>query len=102
MHQSEGIVPRWLQLADRFVQWSSPHDDFDFTSSFAAVPNIEELKNLETLDLCGTGITGTVDFKHHPMMTQFYQLTIRVTGERKQAIKSMMQTQAPGCTVHGV
>ena len=36
------------------------------------------------------------------MMTQFYQLTIRVTGERKQAIKSMMQTQAPGCTVYGV
>jgi hypothetical protein len=32
-------------------------------------------------------------------MTPFYQLTIRVAGERKQAIKSMMQTQVPGCTV---
>jgi Leucine-rich repeat (LRR) protein len=42
-----------------------PHDDFDFNFSFAAVPNIAELKNLETLDLSSTGITGTVDLKHH-------------------------------------
>jgi hypothetical protein len=39
---------------------------------------------------------------HHPVMTPFYQLTIRVAGERKQAIKSMLQTQVPGCTVYGV
>jgi hypothetical protein len=44
----------------------TPRDDFDFNSSFAAVPNIEELKNLETLNLSCTGITGTVDFDHHP------------------------------------
>ena len=69
MHQSEGIDPHELQIIDRFVQWSSPHDDFDFNSSFAAVPNIEELKNLEILDLGYTGITGTVDFDHHPVMT---------------------------------
>jgi hypothetical protein len=37
-----------------------------------------------------------------PVMTPFYQLTIRVAGERKQAIKSMMQTQVSGCTVYGV
>jgi hypothetical protein len=37
---------------------------------------------------------------HHPMMTPFYQLTIRVADEHKQAIKSMMQTQVPGCTVN--
>jgi hypothetical protein len=35
----------------------------------AEVPSsISELKKLETLNLNGTGITGTVDFKHHPVM----------------------------------
>ena len=62
--------------------------------------SISELKNLETLDLKGTGITGTLVFDHHPVMTPFYQLTIRIAGERQQAIKSMMQTQVPGCTVY--
>ena len=66
----------------------------------AEVPSsISELKKLEVLNLGYTAITGTLVFDHHPMMTQFYQLTIRVTGERKQAIKSMMQTQVPGCSV---
>jgi hypothetical protein len=63
--------------------------------------SISQLKNLETLNLEGTtGITGALVFDHHPVMTPFYQLTIRVAGERKQAIKSMMQTQVPGCTVN--
>jgi hypothetical protein len=66
----------------------------------AEVPSsISELKKLETLTLYGTGITGTVDFDHHPMLTQFFQLSIRVTGEHNLANKSMMQTQVPGCTV---
>jgi hypothetical protein len=35
-----------------------------------AVPSsISELKKLEKLDLRSTEITGTVDFDHHPMMT---------------------------------
>ena len=52
------------------------HDDFDFNSSFAAVPNIGELKNLETLNLASTGITGTADFKHHPVMAaEFWCIT---------------------------
>ena len=34
-----------------------------------AVPSsISELKKLEVLDLRSTGITGTLDFDHHPMM----------------------------------
>jgi hypothetical protein len=67
----------------------------------AEVPSsISELKKLETLNLSYTEITGTVDFDHHPVMTPFYQLTIRVAGERKQAIKSMMQIQVPDCTVY--
>jgi hypothetical protein len=64
------------------------------------VPNIGELKALTFLNLAGTGLTGTVGFDHHPVMTSLYQLTIRVAGERKQAIKSMMQAQVPGCTVY--
>jgi hypothetical protein len=59
MHQSEDPESPKLPFIDRFVQWPSPRDDFDFNSSFAAVPNIEELKNLETLDLSSTEITGT-------------------------------------------
>jgi hypothetical protein len=66
MHQSEDPGPPALPFIDRFVQWSSPCDDFDFNSSFAVVPNIGELKALTYLDLQGTGITGTVDFDHHP------------------------------------
>jgi hypothetical protein len=46
----------------------SPHDDFDFNSSFDVVPNIGELKALTYLNLTRTGITGTVGFDHHPMM----------------------------------
>jgi hypothetical protein len=30
--------------------------------------SISELKKLETLNLAGTGITGTLDFDHHPVM----------------------------------
>jgi hypothetical protein len=66
------------------------------------INGIEGCINLKELMLSDcSSLTGLFS-GHHPMMTQFYQLTIRVTGERKQAIKSMMQTQAPGCTVYGV
>jgi hypothetical protein len=68
MHQSERIEALRLQIIDRFVQWPSPHDDFDFNCSFAVVPNIGELKALTYLSLAGTGITGTVVFDHHPVM----------------------------------
>ena len=68
----------------------------------AYIKGIEGCINLEKLFLNGCSLLTGLCSGHHPMMTQFYQLTIRVTGERKQAIKSMMQTQAPGCTVYGV
>jgi hypothetical protein len=85
LHQSEDIDPLWLQIIDRFVQWSSPHDDFDFTSSFAAVPNIGELKALTHLYLSETGITGTLDFDHHPMMIADFCCAFQTSMELKDA-----------------
>ena len=55
------------------------------TPSFAAVPNIEELKNLETLNLSRTGITGTVDFDHHPMMITDFNCASQTSKELKGA-----------------
>jgi hypothetical protein len=67
-----------------------------------AINGIEGCINLKELNLsCCDSLAGLFS-GHHPMMTPFYQLTIRVAGERKQVIKSMMQTQVPGCTVRGV
>jgi len=64
------------------------------------INGIEGCINLKELILRGcSSLTGLFS-GHHPMMTPFYQLTIRVAGERKQAIKSMMQTQVPDCTVY--
>jgi len=45
--------------------------------SFAVVPNIGELKALTYLNLAGTGITGTVDFDHHPMMILIQNLLLQ-------------------------
>jgi hypothetical protein len=83
VHQSEETVPPGLRFVDRFVQWPSPRDDFDFNSSFAAVPNIGELKNLEYLDLSLTRITGTVDFDHHPVMVTDFCCAFQTSKELK-------------------
>jgi hypothetical protein len=85
MCQSAEIDPLRLLFVDRFVQWSSPHDDFDFNSSFAVVPNIGELKNLEVLNLSETGITGTLDFNHHPMMITDFCCAFQTSMELKDA-----------------
>jgi hypothetical protein len=54
-------------------------DGSDVNCSFAAVPNIGELKALTHLYLNSTGITGTVDFDHHPaMITDFVVHSFRI------------------------
>jgi hypothetical protein len=69
MRQSEGSESQQMLFVDRFVQWPSPRDDLTQNPYFAEVPNIGELKALTHLYLNNTGITGTLDFGHHPMMT---------------------------------
>jgi hypothetical protein len=85
MHQSEEIGTLWMLSIGRFVQWSSPRDAFDFKCPFAAVPNIGELKALTHLYLNGTGITGTLDFDHHPMMITDSCCAFQTSMELKDA-----------------
>jgi hypothetical protein len=86
VHQSGEIVPHRLLFVDRFVQWSSsPRDAFDFKCPFAAVPNTGELKALTHLYFNGTGITGTLDFDHHTVMTSDFCCAFQTSTELNQS-----------------
>jgi hypothetical protein len=47
--------------------------------------SISELKNLEVLNLQNTGITGTLDFDHHPVMIADFCCAFQALTELKDA-----------------
>jgi hypothetical protein len=47
--------------------------------------SISELKELESLHLSGTRITGTVDFDHHPTMITDFCCAFQTSVELKDA-----------------
>jgi hypothetical protein len=47
--------------------------------------SISELKKLETLQLGATGITGTLDFDHHPLMIADFCCSVQTSTELKDA-----------------